>query len=59
MSALKVYLKPNQKIVRITFSTYDKPSLKMQKNWVKLSYSTSKLSGHNLSNFWVANLENW
>ena len=31
ISALKVYLKLNQKVVRITLSTYDKPSLNMQK----------------------------
>ena len=31
ISALKVYLKLNQKLVRITLSTYDKPRLNMQK----------------------------
>ena len=31
ISALKVYLKLNQKVVGITLSTYDKPSLNMQK----------------------------
>ena len=49
ITALKVYLMLNQKVVRITLSTYDKPSLNMPKNWVKLSYiwrySTSNLSG--------------
>ena len=31
ITALKVYLKLNQKVVRITLSTYHKPSLNMKK----------------------------
>ena len=31
-------MKLNQNVVRINLSTYEKPSLNMQKDWVKLSY---------------------
>jgi hypothetical protein len=38
ISALKVYLKLNQNVVKIALNTLEKPILNIQKTWVKLSY---------------------
>ena len=63
ISALKVYLKLNQKLVLITLSTHGKPSLNMKKKiWSNHPISRNILLqnslGRNPPNFWVGNLEN-
>ena len=63
ISALKVYSKLNQKVIRIILSTYDKPSLNMQKKIgsncpISRDIQLQNFQGRNPSNFWVANLEN-
>ena len=55
ISALKVYLKLNQKVVKTTLSTYDKPSLNMQKIGTNCPISRGiqlkNFQGRNPSNF--------
>ena len=63
ISALKVYLKLNQKVVRVTLSTNDKPSLNMQKKIGQIVlylqiFNFKTFRARNPSNFGVANLEN-
>ena len=59
ISALKVFLKLNQTVVLITFSTHDKPSWNVQKILIKSrDIQLQNFQGRNPSNFWVGNLEN-
>ena len=64
ISALKVYLKGNQKVVHTTniFSTQGKPSLTIQKNWSNCPISRDiqhqNFKGRNPSNCWAGNLKN-
>ena len=57
---LKLYLKVNQKVITIILSTYDKPSLNMQKQldqivlWLEIGIQLQNFKGRNPPNFWVA-----
>ena len=62
ITALKVYLKLNQKVIRITLSTYDEPSLNMQNKIGSSCPIFRNILHQNFQGksfkFWVANLEN-
>ena len=55
-------MKLNQKVVRVTLSTNDKPTLNMIKNGsncpIFRDIQLQTFQGRNPSNVWVANLEN-